>query len=194
MPAFIVIEGLKGTGKTTVAKQLVKSIGGVFTKTPPDELEEERAWFMGHNPTPEMCWEYFRGLVTASSALIRAQQNAGYAVVSDRYWYSTIAVNKAAGAETSARHFAGLLEPDLIVYLKAHNAIRQKHLQEREAPVFPGKAAGDAWDAARVSDKALEQTFDELFQKRGLPKVLTIDTSSLTVAQVVEIIQGKILM
>jgi dTMP kinase len=183
MPApFIVLEGIQGVGKTTLAKALAERLNGVFVKTPPDEQEEQRRVFMAKDPAPQACYEYFRGLIAQSSAFIRMYQANGTPVVSDLYWYSTVVINSTAGAQTAMYHFDGLAEPDLIVHLTTEESVRGRRLAERGSSVFPGKDIGNAWDNKNAPAERLSRKYQLLWQSFGanLPPVVEIDTSNLS--------------
>ena len=122
---FIVLEGIDGSGKTTIAKFLVEwlnSIGlkAIYTYEPYDEkivkIIESKGRELG---------AIMEVLLLAAdryyhiTKVIKPYLNMGYFVVCDRYYYSTLAYQGARGANLdwirTVNYF--VIKPDLAIYL-----------------------------------------------------------------------------
>jgi len=91
---IIVLEGLDGVGKTTVASALAAKVGAVNFRTPPEYLEALRAVFR-HLPEPEPRAFYCAANYIAAPHLVQAAKYSP--VILDRWFCSTCAMGYAAG-------------------------------------------------------------------------------------------------
>jgi len=145
--SFIVIEGIDGAGKTTVAKELTRRLNGLGIKS-----------IYTYEPfykfSADFITAYWGDLDPILQTLIMALDryyhikkevipylNSGYVVISDRYYYSSIAYQGAQGADInwilSVNRY--VLRPKLAIYLdvepdvglmrKKHSATRVKELE-----------------------------------------------------------------
>src|ERR1700677_1365004 len=90
---FIVLEGADGTGKTTAAKNLAKSLGAKYIATPPPKFREIRNVVDKDVSVGVRFLFYLTGVLHASD--IVRQTLANQPVVCDRYIASTIAYHRA---------------------------------------------------------------------------------------------------
>lgn len=124
--AFIVLEGLDGAGKTTIAKKLcgdLEKIGlGVLYTYEPTDSEVVRAVRDQYSAFRD---PYVDALAFALDRLIHVKRdilpalNKGLVVISDRYYYSSVAYQSAYGADMEwvleVNKYA--LSPDIAIYL-----------------------------------------------------------------------------
>ena len=118
---FIVIEGLDGSGKSTVSKHLAEKLNAKLLTTPGAGFKEVRKQLdtvFEHNPKARQLFYMATVLNVASEAqrLIDSGQN----VVVDRYWLSTQVYHhwmSNGQCYTLDEVESELLAPDLTVYL-----------------------------------------------------------------------------
>ena len=109
---MIVIEGIDGTGKTTVANIVAEMLGGAYIPTPAKEMREIRKHFNKGDPTAKYLF-YLASLVDLTPYLFERLLQ-GYVVV-DRYLATTICYHKAAGVQTEIIDWQKLpiVKPDI---------------------------------------------------------------------------------
>ncbi|MEM0378307.1 MAG: dTMP kinase [Thermosphaera sp.] len=140
---FIVLEGIDGAGKTTIANLLIKELSALgfesaYTYEPTDSLIV-KAVKGEYNSLRDA---YIDALAFALDRLIHVKSivnpllEKGVIVVSDRYYYSSIAYQSAMGAPfewvVELNKFA--LKPDLAIYLDIPPEVaiaRRKGLESR---------------------------------------------------------------
>ncbi len=128
---FIVLEGVDGSGKTTQVARLTAWLRGrqprvVETHEPTDGVwgRRYRAWGRGElEATPEQVLEFFvEDRREHVAQLIRPELARGAFVVSDRYYYSTLAYQAAHGVERATLEkrlgIDALPQPDLALWLR----------------------------------------------------------------------------
>jgi len=145
---LVVIEGIDGSGKTTVAKHIVNmlkegGINAIYTYEPYNEVFIHVLNSLGKRMDAS-----FEALILAADRYYHLKEviepvlNKGFIVVTDRYYYSSIAYQGARGADISwikeINKFA--LKPDVGIYLdiepelglkrKAGKPSRIEYLQE----------------------------------------------------------------
>ncbi len=130
-PYLIAIEGLDGSGKSTVARVLAARLGAVLLKNPPGGLAEERAVADASPEAARRAWYVHANRLTAGEA--RQHQAAGRAVVVDRSVASTLAFGAACSGR--AARFEewpqDVPRPDLLVLLEVSEAVRIERLRSR---------------------------------------------------------------
>lgn len=144
---FIVLEGLDGAGKTTIAKLLCESLGGRGYKTlytyEPTDSEVVRVVKSNYSQVRD---PYIDALTFAldrllhTKAKIKPALEQGYVVISDRYYYSSVAYQGAGGADPQwvleVNKYA--LKPDLAFYIDIdpETALQRKRGQISRFPEF----------------------------------------------------------
>lgn len=89
---LVVVEGLDGTGKTTLSRGLARALRARWLTTPSPVLRRVRAVLereLGRDPDARQL--LYAATVVAAASRIRAWLRAGHVVVVDRYWPSTVA-------------------------------------------------------------------------------------------------------
>lgn len=153
---FIVLEGIDGSGTTTIAKRLCEKLDAVYTSEPTSGPIGQliRAYLRGDVGIFDELWrpdaETMALLFTADrmdhQKLIKSHLSSGRTVISDRYHYSTLAYQVA----TAERRGVDLkvysswlvelanycIEPDLVIVLDVDcqeaEARRSTRCKERE--------------------------------------------------------------
>jgi len=138
---FIVVEGLDGTGKSTMTQNLGKFLGAEILGTPPASIKHIRKYF---DVFPELCRRsfYAYGNYVAAEEIIQILQSRP--VVLDRYYHSTtayaIAKDSGFGIE---KHLPSkgnplyswpndLLRPSAVVFLTTEEKERDERMNIRD--------------------------------------------------------------
>lgn len=136
---FIVIEGLDGTGKSTLMPGLVKRLHATQLACPPrlkspDLTDEDLRAHFDNRPAVQRR-AYYRATNLIASELAEVALQKGH-VVMDRYWMSTVAF--AALDDDSSFHDrwqgsypSELRKPDTVILLTVDEANRKRRMQER---------------------------------------------------------------
>ncbi|KAK9869495.1 hypothetical protein WA026_003248 [Henosepilachna vigintioctopunctata] len=141
---LIVLEGLDGSGKSTVGMRLAKKLGAERISTPPKSLSTFRSKFDGH-----FCLHapfYYLGNYAAALEVDEILQKKP--VVMDRFWHSTTAF---ALAQMKEDYFDvlkstelpdkssdvykwpnDLLKPDIVLFLDVSEEVRNNRLSRRK--------------------------------------------------------------
>ncbi|MEW6775331.1 MAG: dTMP kinase, partial [Bdellovibrionota bacterium] len=128
---FIVLEGIDGSGKSTQARRLAgnlkaKGFSVVLTREPADSPAGERLRKLAREGRKGVSKEEETRLFQEDRAwhcrnVIEPGLARGDTVVSDRYWYSTVAYQGALGADPLAiakESREKFPAPDFVVYLR----------------------------------------------------------------------------
>lgn len=132
---LIVVEGLDGTGKTTLSKGLADALGAVWLTTPSAALRPHRAPFDAlYAAHPGASQLFYAASVVAAGAEAEALRAEGRDVVIDRYWATTRAYGLVRGspydlAEVEAR----LPAADVTLLVDLHEGERRARLATRGA-------------------------------------------------------------
>ena len=97
-PRFVVVEGLDGTGKSTLARNLSEALGGELMSTPGPIGRRFRAELLAEIRDEAARALFYAATVRNAGAIARHRVAMGHWVVMDRYWLSTVAYAKARGA------------------------------------------------------------------------------------------------
>lgn len=84
---IIVLEGLDGVGKTSIGKRIAEVIGGVYIKTPPEDLNEYRDFFDNCKDEKLRGAFYSIGNYIISERISKIRKVKP--VILDRFWSST---------------------------------------------------------------------------------------------------------
>lgn len=132
-PRFIAVEGLDGTGKSTLSRLLADALGAALLRTPPEELalvrpEIDRALRESAVATQL----FYAGTVALASLRVRGHLAEGHSVVVDRYWASTVAYGTCRAQHVDLGDVAATLTPaSLTVYLMVDEDARRERLEHR---------------------------------------------------------------
>jgi thymidylate kinase len=175
---FIVIEGVDGSGKSTVAKKVSEKINGLMVKTPTGIWNKYRHLVENVHPTIRFIY-YAMANHFACLHIRRELKKAN--VVCDRFWHSTKAHHMAYGCKV-AYHLPlwilGNKSPDLVYYLSVSTSERERRVRNR----LDNKAKD-------LDSKSLRKTHG-IFLK--LPHLIKINTTFLSEENVIDAIVNDI--
>lgn len=113
---FIVLEGIDGSGKTSLSQILAEKIDGVAYATPPEKYRELRKK-IDTQSSIQKHYEFYRDAVIEASTEIASLLVKGKSVICDRYWLTTLVYHRAGMMTLDGSDFSHLTKPDLTVLL-----------------------------------------------------------------------------
>ena len=132
---FIVITGLDGSGTSTVAEKLHElDVTSFLTRTPSKEYQEREKIDSIVRQTSQMAhYLYYLSSVVYESDKIKKEgkykENNVYCV---RYLIDTVVSHSVAGLDVKLDYETyDILKPDLTIFVKLNEEIRQKRITER---------------------------------------------------------------
>jgi len=175
---FIVIEGLDGSGKTTLTRFLQEKFAMELVVTPPKEFSELRSFF---DSKPEGIRRAFYSLGNYMAAQYVRSTNS--IIIMDRFWHSTAAYAFAnhikSGGEASSfsdddlKWPSDLFKPNLVIFLDLSEQARlSRHSNRKEFTNTPE-------EQALAADAEFRKNIKESFRRiAGVPFVeLNVDGS-----------------
>jgi thymidylate kinase len=146
---IIYLDGVDGTGKSTLSRALEEQFGAKIIKTPPRDFFSERRPEIDRNAHSDIraCLEYYGSSVVYADGIARGmlEKNPDLLVVFDRSIYSTLATHIAMdGIYNRGRlsshirkevdaYSKSLLKPDLIVFLYVEESSRLERIVRRSS-------------------------------------------------------------
>jgi thymidylate kinase len=145
--AFIVIEGLDATGKTTLVENITFAIAGSTSMRSPPRIEATELFegdvrgYFDKRPS-HVRRAYYDAANLIASELATVAINSGTTVIMDRYWTSTVAFSALDQTSTDAEDHeflrseypAQLLVPDVVILLTVNEETRLRRMQNRGQP------------------------------------------------------------
>ncbi|MFF3243831.1 hypothetical protein ACFYWY_08865 [Streptomyces sp. NPDC002870] len=172
-PLFESLEGLRGTGKSTIAPLLAQARGAVVVPTVPASFRALRQQVdMRENVEARMCF-YLSALFTAADEVQR-HLDAGTSVVVESYFARCLATHRAIGARLDVTLPAHLQQPTTY-QLTCTEDERQRRLLARDKRISP-------WDVlSEVVPDRITRAYARFPMRR-------IETTGLAPGQVVDTI------
>ncbi|XP_063241784.1 UMP-CMP kinase 2, mitochondrial-like [Bacillus rossius redtenbacheri] len=187
---FIVLEGLDGTGKTTVTKKLSKALGATSRGTPPQCLLGLRDQFDKHPIQLRRAFYSLGNYIAADEVeVLRFRQP----VVMDRFWHSTAAYAVASEARDGGGSLAevpaagdpvydwpaDLLRPDAVLFLDVSEEVRNSRLSSR--------AATTPEEDKLKEDRVFRGNLVEVYKRMRNPGTIKIDSNGTIKNVLIEI-------
>ena len=177
---FVVIEGVDGTGKSTVAELLANALRGIYFRTPSGPYATLRR-FVDKGFDPAIRFRFYLEAVAHASSEIRALIDHR-PVVCDRYLRSTLVYHRALGAcvDLEPELEDALIMPDFEFVLTASSGVRNERLARR--------------DDRDASDRHIEMnsTFLDRAQEGFLAgEIVALDTSRTAPRELVKMMLGQ---
>lgn len=156
---ILTLDGLSGTGKTTVSTILGSAIGAETIQVPPMELRTVSPWFAREAKNhPQVSAAFFvagLGMALVQADRIRA---SGRSCVLDRYQWSTLGHLIAHGVDMAqVLPWLPSVAVDIRVLLTCSERIREERLATRQRPGVLAERLSDA--AFRNLVLATQRTF-----------------------------------
>lgn len=132
LPHLVVIEGVDGVGKTTLAKRFRRELGYKYIYSVPGPFETIRKQIEALGDIEARFWYYLAGNVMLQRELKRILAS-GNRIVLDRYLYSTMASHQAMGATVACVDLSRVpyIVPDLAILLTCAPEVRNKRILSR---------------------------------------------------------------
>jgi thymidylate kinase len=172
---FIVIEGLDGVGKSTIAAALAKEIGAEVLSTPGKEFNNIRGQldsiYQGNHQARQL---FYMSTVMYVSEKVRELISIGKTVIVDRYWLSTQVYHQWKSIDY---HFEleevekKILIPDVTLYLYLPLKKRTNRLICRE-----NNTLEDNQTLGETADEELNTLYSKLGKKSIAGRWVTINT------------------
>lgn len=129
---FIVLEGVDGTGKTSICEKVAKEIDAIVYRTPPFPFNRIRLE-IDKNTTPKTRFLfYLSGVLHASDEIKKIIKYSH--VICDRYFYSTLSYHYVLDPSMKVLDIStfNLLLPTFVFYLKASYVECIKRISQRD--------------------------------------------------------------
>jgi len=176
MKKFIVLEGIDGTGKTTLAKLLSKELDCYYYKTPSAPFSEIRNYVDNIDNCQARFFFYFTNILFTSIEIQELLKTNH--VICDRYYFSTFSYHYALNQNFKNLGFENILEnilePDIVFYLKADFDTRINRICQREK-INQQSALTD-----NLNHQIFTQKVDEEFSKFKQLKHVRTENKSIT--------------
>jgi thymidylate kinase len=129
---LIVVEGLDGSGKTTLSRHLARKLQAPWFTTPDSDLRALRPQLEAALSCPDARQLFFAASVREVASRLAPHLASGQDVVVDRYWLSTWAYGVERGTSLDLREIElGLPPADITFFLSANRALRALRMAQR---------------------------------------------------------------
>lgn len=208
---LVAVEGIDGSGKTTVARQLVRALGDagdeavlVSRETVPDALDDYRAshlrsvrrliWdYPADAHTSDLGFGHWRHLLAAwfaavDHSVVQPALARGAFVVADSWYYKFVARFAVATGLARAREaFAGISEPDLVLWLDTPLEVCLRRRTElRSTETGEWTHAGEGADGFLAYQSAVRETYRRLARAHAWTVVASPNAAAVAVEAVLD--------
>jgi dTMP kinase len=153
---FLVIEGLDGVGKSTIAAAVAEATGAELLSTPGGDLREVRAVLdERYRDHPLASALFYASTVARVSDCVRRNRTIGRPTIVDRFLLSTLVYGEQQGVGRLIAPLGHLFEvPTLTAFLTAPIGVRRERIRSRGKPT-----EGDLDTLDPVRDRLLVDLF-----------------------------------
>lgn len=150
LPYLIAIEGLDGTGKSTVAARVAEVLGATLIRNPPEHLAAARAVSDRLPPDERRTWYLEANRIAADTA--EQERSRGRPVVMDRSAASTIVFGEAERGRIAspAQWPTDLPRPDVLLMFELPEVVRLARLAARGTHLTAEEQALAADESLRI--------------------------------------------
>lgn len=178
---FITIEGLSGSGKTTIALLLAKKINGYYIKPPGYPFDIIRDEVDRTVDDISRTLFYLAG-ITHTSSIIK-KEISKRSVVADKYIYTTLAFPRSNNILVEIPPYMDILMPDFSFYLETEDSIRLERITQREK--------GLSFRKPDMIDREREKRIREEFKKFNLIIITNNGKIKDTLSQIMKHLENK---
>jgi thymidylate kinase len=190
---FIAIEGVDGSGKTTIARELASQIGGVYMKTPGKGFKPARTYIDNGTPPDSKLLYYLSSVFDAAAQIGRTLETQP--VVCGRYVFSTLIPHSAYHGrdfeelEDELQPFTSrLLKPDQTILLVVNEGEQLSRLGQDRGLESP--TASDQFCLQTPLRRKVRELYEIVAEREGWMQVDTTDRGVQSVMQ--EINQSRL--
>lgn len=171
---LINIEGLSGTGKSTIAELLTSEINAKLERTVPEKFSELRK-LIDQSKSINARFCFYLSAVFYSIDNIEKNLGLGKNVVVESYFYRTIAFHRGMGSELDIIIPENVLKPTLNIYLECDPKELEKRKKSRVKEI-------NYW--TRLSDNNEYEIYKEYSKYKE--QMFTIDSTALSPVEIVQ--------
>jgi dTMP kinase len=172
---FVSVEGIDGSGKSTVVKLLAEKLGGVAISTPPEIMKQIRTEYDG-NKSRKSRYYFYISVLYFLDETIRQHMVNGH-VICDRHIHSTLAYQYPDSEPFPTdidNLFQDLQKPEKTIFLTADQTTRRTRILSRENSGIAKSAADYNYEAQELALSRFEL----------MPNLIRIDTTNHTAIEV----------
>lgn len=188
---FIVIEGVDGSGKTSVGERLAKKIDGAYFATPPEGYEDIRD-YINEAASPEARFLYYlSSVIDVSDKIKKSKENKTSVCV--RYVWSTL-VYHAVLEETDLIEVKQMVKPFESYIVRPTKNVLLTVSKEEQIRRLNYRNGGNhtVSDKLSIEDESFRRSIEEAYTKLTEEESwIKIDTTNKSIDQVVDEIIEK---
>lgn len=174
MNKLIVIEGISGVGKTSIAKALSKEISAIYIKTPIEPLDTIRSEVDSVFSNESKALYYLSSIVELSSRIDEMLKHSS--VVIDKYIYSSMVYPKINGIDFEIPSWLNIRKPDFAFLITLNENIRIERLIQR----------GSDLNINKHIDKEKVQKIMDIYSNLGLIEISNNENIEDTISNILE--------